>query len=96
MNANVFARPSALVPLVMSAAALGIVLGHIAFVGTAHQADEGAAAHLFQLLIAGQWPIVAFFALRWLRRTPRPAFAVLTLQALAALLACAPVWYFNL
>ena len=36
-------RPSALIPLAMSIAALGLVLGHIALFGGARQADEGAA-----------------------------------------------------
>jgi len=40
-------RPSALIPLAMSIAALGLVLGHIALFGGARQADEGAAAHLW-------------------------------------------------
>jgi hypothetical protein len=39
-------RPSALIPLAMSIAALALVLGHIAIFGTARQADEGSAAHL--------------------------------------------------
>lgn len=96
MSANAFIRPSALVPLMMSLVALTIVLGHIMFFGTAREADEGAAAHLFQLLMAGQLPIIAFFAFRWLRRTPKDALVVLASQALAGVAACAPVWYFNL
>lgn len=96
MSANTFTQPSALVPLMMSVAALAIVLGHIMFFGTVREADEGAAAHLFQLLMAGQLPIIAFFAIRWLRRAPKDALAVLASQALAGVAACAPVWYFNL
>ena len=85
-------RPSALVPLAMSIAALSLVLGHIALFGGARQADEGAAAHLWQLLMAGQVPIVVFFAVKWLPRMPGPALVVLGLQALAACLAAAPVF----
>ena len=96
MKTHMLARPSALVPVVMALAALGVVLGHIAFAGTARQADDGAAAHLFQLLLAGQLPIIAFFAVRWVRRQPVQASAILALQVLAGLAACAPVWYFNL
>jgi len=80
----------------MSAAALVLVLVHLALAGSARQADEGASTHLFQLLIAGQLPIVAFFAVKWLPRTPGQAAAVLGLQVLLALAACAPVWYFGL
>lgn len=96
MSTNTFTRPSALVPIVMSFAALAVVLGRLALVGTAHSRDEGAAAHLFQLFIIGQLPIVAFFAIRWLQRTPRRALVVLASQGLAVLVACAPVFYFHL
>jgi hypothetical protein len=80
----------------MSLAALAVVVGQLAFIGSARQADEGAAAHLFQLLIVGQLPIMAFFAYKWLRRTPRRALFVLATQVLAGMAACAPVWYFHL
>ena len=40
------------IPIGMSLAALALVLGHIALYGTAREADEGAAAHLWQLLMA--------------------------------------------
>jgi hypothetical protein len=96
MGSNTFTRPSALIPLVMSLAALATVLGHIVLNGSGREADEGAAAHVFQLLIAGQLPIVAFFAVRWLRRTPKQALAVLALQAGAGVAALLPVWYFHL
>lgn len=96
MSTNTFTRPSALVPIAMSLAALAVVLVHVAWSGAARQGDEGAAAHLFQLLVAGQLPIVAFFAIRWLRRAPRQAVVMLGLQALAAVVACAPVWYLHL
>ena len=62
MTTNTFTRPSALIPLAMSLAALAVVLIRIALVGTARHADEGTAAHLFQLLIVCQLPIVAFLA----------------------------------
>ncbi len=88
-------RPSALIPLAMSVAALAVVLGHIAMFGTARQADEGAAAHLWQLLMAGQIPIIAFFAIKWLPRTPGPALLVLAVQAIACLAAAAPVFLLN-
>ena len=96
MSIRPFARPSALVPLLLSLAALATVLGHIALFGTARQADEGAAAHLFQLLMISQLPIMAYFVARWLPRMPRQALVVLAVQGLAVLVACAPVWYFHL
>lgn len=96
MSASLYTRPSASAPILMSLAALAVVVGQLAFFGSARQADEGAAAHLFQLLIVGQLPIMAFFAYKWLRRTPRGALFVLATQVLAGMAACAPVWYFHL
>jgi len=72
-------QPSAFLPVAMSLVSLALVLGHAAMYGTAHEADEGAAAHLFPLLMAAQVPIVAFFAFRWLPRAPRQAIQVLGL-----------------
>jgi hypothetical protein len=88
-------RPSALVPVAMSLTALAIVLGYLAMYGAARQADEGAAAHLWQLLMAGQLPVIAFFAIRWLPIEPRQALMVLALQVGAALAAMFPVWWFE-
>jgi hypothetical protein len=96
MHTSILKKPSALLPLVMSSAALMVVLIHIALFGTAREADEGAAAHLWQLLMAAQVPAVAFFAIKWLPRTPGRALLVLALQACAALAALAPVFFLNL
>ena len=63
--------------------------------GTARQADEGTAAHMWQLLMAGQLPIIAFFAIKWLPTEPRPTLLVLALQVSAALAAMFPVWWFQ-
>ena len=88
-------KPSAFLPVAMSLAALALVLVHIIMSGAARQADEGTAAHLWQLLMAAQIPIVAFFAIRWLPQSPRSALPVLALQAVAALAALAPVYLLN-
>jgi hypothetical protein len=96
MNSSTLKRPSAFIPIAMSFAALSLVLGHVAFFGTAHEADEGAAAHLWQLLMAGQIPVIAFFAVRWLPRTPSQALLVLVLQLVAGLAAAAPVFLLKL
>ena len=95
MNFSTVKQPSALVPLAMSCAALALVLGHIALVGVAREADEGTTAHLWQLLMTGQVPVVAFFAIKWLPRSPRQALLVLALQGGAALAALAPVFLLN-
>ncbi|WP_229238437.1 hypothetical protein [Dyella amyloliquefaciens] len=95
MSGGIWRHPGAWAPLVMSLAALVVVVGHLVFVGTARGTDEGASAHLFQLLIAAQVPVVGFFAIRWLRRMPGHAVGVMALQAAAVAVACAPVWYFQ-
>ena len=85
-------QPSAFLPVAMSLAALATVAIRVAAVGTAPGPDEGTAAHIWQLLVAGQLPIVAFFAIKWLPRAPREALPVLALQALAGVAALAPVF----
>jgi hypothetical protein len=89
-------KPSAFLPVAMSLAALATVLIHIVLYGPARQADEGTAAHIFQLLLLVQLPIVLYFAVRWLPRFPRPALLVLALQAAAGLAALAPVFFLKL
>ncbi len=91
-----FRKPSAFLPVVMSLTALTLVLVAIGLHGVARETDEGAVAHLWQLLMAGQLPIIAFFAIKWLPRAPAKTLAVLALQAGAALASMAPVYFFNL
>jgi len=85
-------HPSAFLPVAMSFGALATVALFIAWHGTAPQADEGAAAHIWQLLMAAQVPIVLLFAIKWLPRSPRQAVPILALQVGAALAAMAPVF----
>ncbi len=92
----VLKRPSAFLPLVCSGLALALVLGHVALYGVARQADEGAAAHLFQLVMVLQAPIIAYFAVRWVPREGKSAWSVLALQVGAAILALAPVFLLEL
>jgi hypothetical protein len=92
----VLKHPSAFLPVAMSVVALIIVIGHIAIFGIAREVDEGAAAHIWQLLMAGQLPVLLFFAVKWLPRAPRQALGVLALQLAAALSAAAPVYLLNL
>jgi hypothetical protein len=84
-------HPSALVPPAMSLLALGLVLGHYTIYGSTRQEDEGTAARVFQLLLVGQLPVVAYFALRWLPRAPGPALLVMALQCAAGLAAIGAV-----
>ena len=89
-------QPSAFLPIAMSAAALGVVVVAVGLFGATDEADEGTAAHLWQLLVAGQLPVVAFFAIRWLPRAPRSALPVLAFQAVAFFAALAPVYFLQL
>jgi hypothetical protein len=94
-------QPSALVPMLMSVAALGL-LGSVLALHAVRQepvvreADEGTAAHLWQLLMGGQLPIVAWFFVRWMPTNPRRALPILVVQLLLALAAAFPVWYYQL
>jgi len=64
-------RPSAFLPIMMSLLALGLVIAQISLYGIAPEHDEGAAAHVFQLSIAAQLPIILFFAVRFIPKSPR-------------------------
>jgi hypothetical protein len=89
-------RPIAWVPIAMSLAILVMVVTTLGVSGVARQADEGAAAHIFQLWLVIEVVAVAAFAVEWLPRRPRAAFSVLIVQILCALAACGPVFYFRL
>lgn len=84
-------HPAAYLPIAMSLGALGAIGAHLILHGAAPQSDEGAAAHIWQLLMALQVPVVLYFAIKWLPRSPREALTVLALQAAAGLAAAAPV-----
>jgi hypothetical protein len=65
----------------MSLSALALVIGHAARYGIVHEADEGAAAHIWQLLIAGHLPMVIFLTIKWLPRTTRQTLLILAMLA---------------
>ena len=95
MSVSPIKQPSALIPIAMSLCALALLAGHISIYGVARQADEGTAAHLWQLLMGGQVPIVLYFAVTWLPRAPGPALRVLALQAALALASFAVLYWFE-
>jgi len=94
--ATMLKKPSAFLPVAMSFAALAVVLAQVAICGAARETDEGTAAHLWQLLMVAQLPLMVFFAIRWLPRSPKQALLVMTLQAGAAVAALAPVYVLEL
>ncbi len=89
---------SAWLPIAMSSAALALLLGYLAVFGVARepQTDEGTAAHLFQLLMGGQVPIVAFFVIRWLPQKPKEVIKVIAIQLTAALIPFALLFWLEL
>ena len=89
-------RPSAFAPILMSLVALTVVAVHVAKFGGAREADEGAAAHVWQILMFAQVPVIVLFATKWLRRAPRETGVILTLQFVAAVAAVAPVYFLGL
>ena len=86
-------HPSAYLPLAMSLAALALVVGHAAVYGVVHEADEGTAAHVFQILMVAQLPIVAYFVIKWLPRRPRESLMILALLGGEWLAAFAGVYW---
>lgn len=84
MNIVAVRQPSALIPLVMCVAALATVATHISRTSTAPQANEGTTAHVWQGLMAGQIPVIAFYSIKWLPREARTDLAVLAVQIGAA------------
>jgi hypothetical protein len=85
-------RASAWVPLVLSVLALGDLVLYLVFHGVVRGPhDEGAAARIWQLLMAGQVPIIGWFAVRWLPEGPRAGLVILGFQVAAALASALPV-----
>lgn len=93
VDGSLLRMPSAFLPLAMSLAALLLVLGHAAVFGVVHEADEGAAAHTWQILMAGQVPILGYFMLRWLPVRPRESLKLLVLLAVTWLANFAGVYW---
>ena len=93
MSRSLLKLPSGYLPVAMSLAGLALVLGHYAVYGNLHEVDEGTPAHLFQLLMAGQVPIVAFFVIKWLPRETAEASKVLAFQAGAGIAAFSGVYF---
>jgi hypothetical protein len=96
MSASPMKQWTALLPLAMSLAGLALIYGHVATSGGVRETDEGTAAHLWQLLMAAQLPIVAAFAITWLPRALVQGLLVLGLQVLAVLANLASLRYFDL
>ncbi|MGH6890558.1 MAG: hypothetical protein ACREHF_15460 [Rhizomicrobium sp.] len=89
-------RICGIAPIVMSILALSIALAAGVFGWERGHTDEGSLAHVFQLLIIAQVPLVTVFLVTadW---TLLGRFArTIAIQVLAVILAFAPVAYFKL
>ena len=84
-------KRSALIPVVMSLLALMLVAIQASIHGVRPERDEGALAHLYQLLVVGQIPVISFFLFRWLRQAPLQGLRVVVAQAFALAAALVPV-----
>jgi len=89
-------RPSAFLPLAISVAFLNAFLIGLVQGRLIRQPDENTGAHLFQILMPAQLLIIAFFAVSWLPKKPKPASQVLALQVSAALAVLAVVYFRHL
>jgi len=98
MNTNsennlLFKQPSAWIPLVMSLAALAMILGYVAMFGIVQNKDEGTPARIFQLIMLAQLPIAGYFAIKWLPKQPKQSLIVLALQAVAWIIPIATIMW---
>lgn len=93
MNPSPLRQVSGWAPVAMSLAALGLVLGHVAVYGIVKETDEGTAAHVYQLLMLLQVPLIGYFALKWLPKAPGKTLVMLGLQGLAGAAALGALLY---
>lgn len=89
-------KPSAWVPILLSAAILAMLLITLSTVGLVRHEDEGIEAHLFQIWLVLEVVLIGFFGLKWLPRMPKQALIILVLQVVFVFVAAFPVFYFNL
>jgi hypothetical protein len=91
-----FRKPLAFIPIVFSLSALAMTTMVLTVNGVVHEADEGADAHLFQVLMVASFITSAAFVIRWFVRDPWQTLRILAIQIVVALAALAPVFYFKL
>lgn len=91
-------KPSAWLPIAFSFAILLMELWAVMTYGVAsaqRDKDEGVLAHLFQIWLVLEIPMILYFATRWLQENPRKAFLILIIQIFAVLAGMFPVFYFK-
>ena len=87
----------AILPLLMTFTVVAAGLLQAVHVGGfVREADEGTAAHLFQILMPAQIPIIALFVATQYPRHPRWTLGVLALQVTAFVALVATVFLLQL
>ena len=89
-------KPSAWIPIVIPLTFFAYLVVCISLFGIVQNADEGIAAHLFQLWLVFEPFLVGFFAVKWLPKARKQALFILLFQIIAALLPISVVFYFRL
>jgi hypothetical protein len=92
---NLLKKPSAYFPLLLSLAALLLLIGYIAFVGVPKPSaeDEGTAARIFQLLMGGQVLVIGYFAVKYFRKNPSQTMFIIATQIAAAVVPFITLWF---
>ena len=98
MDRQAIHRLAGLLPLLLSLAALGLVTSALLFNWVTPQpdGDEGAPAHIFQLLILAQLPLILIFLTTTESNDWKRTGKWLGLQVAAIGAALFPVFYFQL
>jgi len=76
-------RVSAVLPPILSAAAVGLILFAMTTGWGQGKGDEGAAAHIFQIMMALQLPVIALFLATADWRVRRPILGAVMVQIAA-------------
>ena len=87
-------KPSAWVPIVLTAIILGMMSLYFAnVIPPDPTGDEGIMAHSFQLWVVLEFFAVLFFAFKWIPREPRETRKIIALQVMLAIVPVAIVWF---
>ena len=93
MNSPTIKQATVFLPFAMSIIAISMVLVNAAIFGIVEEADEGTAAHLFQLLLILQLPFIAFLAISWLAHAPIHTLKFIALQVPVAFAAMVAAYF---
>jgi len=95
MNVKLLKKPSALLPFVLSFAALALSLVHTAMYGSGDEVADVFSNQLFKFLLIAQIPVIVFFAIKWLPQAPGDTLRVLAMQFGAALVTIVLVFWIS-